>query len=48
MVIRKPAWSMKADRQLIELARTETLEAMADQIRRRPKSILMRAKRLGL
>jgi hypothetical protein len=37
-------WSMKADRELIELAKTETLEAIADQFRLPPKSIL----KLGL
>jgi hypothetical protein len=41
-------WSMKADRQLLDLAKTETLEAIADQMQRSPKSILMKAARLGL
>jgi hypothetical protein len=41
-------WSMKSDRQLIELAKTQTLEDIADQFQRSPKSILMKAKKLGL
>ena len=41
-------WSMKADRELIELAKTETLEAIADQFKLPPKSILKKAKKLGL
>jgi hypothetical protein len=41
-------WSMKADRELIELAKTKTLEAIADQIQRPPATILRAAKRLGL
>jgi len=41
-------WSMKTDRELIELAKTETLEAIADQLQRSPKSILKRAAKLGL
>jgi hypothetical protein len=41
-------WSMKADRELIELAKTETLEAIADQFKLPPKSILQKAKKLGL
>jgi hypothetical protein len=41
-------WSMKADRELIELAKTETLEAIAEQFRLPPKSILKKAKKLGL
>ena len=41
-------WSMKADRELIELAKTETLEAIADQFRLPPKSILKKAMKLGL
>jgi hypothetical protein len=31
-------WSMKADRELIELAKTKTLEAIADQFRLPPGS----------
>jgi ribosomal protein L11 len=39
---------MKTDRELIELAKTKTLEAIADQFQRSPKSILTKAKKLGL
>jgi hypothetical protein len=39
---------MKADRELIELAKTKTLEAIADQLQRSPTSILDKAARLGL
>jgi hypothetical protein len=42
------SWSIKADRELIVLSKTKTLEALADHFRRPPKSILDRAKRLGL
>jgi hypothetical protein len=41
-------WSMKADRELIVLSKTKTIEALADHFRRPPKSILEKAKRLGL
>ena len=41
-------WSMKADRELIALAKTKTIEALADHFQRLPKSILDKAKRLGL
>jgi hypothetical protein len=41
-------WAMKEDRKLIELAKTKTLEAIADQFRRPPKSILKKAAKLGL
>jgi hypothetical protein len=41
-------WSMKADRDLIELAKTKTLEAIADHFKQPPKSILTKAKKLGL
>jgi hypothetical protein len=41
-------WSMKADRELIALSKTKTLEAIADQIQRPPATILRAAKRLGL
>jgi hypothetical protein len=43
-----PMWSMKADRELIKLAKTETLDAIADQLKQPPKSILNKAKKLGL
>jgi hypothetical protein len=41
-------WSMKADRELIELAKTKTLEAIADQLKLPPSSILKKAAKLGL
>jgi hypothetical protein len=43
-----PMWSMKADRELIDLAKTKTLEAIADEFKLPPKSILKKAARLGL
>jgi hypothetical protein len=39
---------MKQDRQLIELAKTETLEALAHHFQRSPKSVLKQALKLGL
>jgi hypothetical protein len=39
---------MKSDRELIQLAKSRTLEAIADQLQRSPASILKRAARLGL
>jgi hypothetical protein len=48
---RKPragTWSMKTDRELIGLAQSETLEAIVDQLQRRPATILKKAARLGL
>jgi hypothetical protein len=48
---RKPKigmWSMKTDRELIHLAKTRTLQAIADQLQRSPAYILKRAARLGL
>jgi hypothetical protein len=39
---------MKADRELIASAKTKPIEALADHFRRPPKSIIMKAKRLGL
>jgi len=41
-------WSMKGDRELIQLAKTRTLQAIADQLQRSPAYILKRAARLGL
>jgi hypothetical protein len=41
-------WSMKADRELIELAKTQTLEAVSDQFKLPPRSILNKASKLGL
>ena len=48
---RKPIvnrWSMKSDRQLIELAPSQSLEAIADRFKRSPASILRKAAQLGL
>jgi hypothetical protein len=48
---RKPKigmWSMKSDRELIQLAKTRTLQTIADQFQRSPAYILKRAARLGL
>jgi hypothetical protein len=45
---KRATWSTRADRKLIELAKTETLEAIADQFRLPSKSILNKAKKLGL
>jgi hypothetical protein len=39
---------MKADRELIELAKTQTLEAVSDQFKLPPRSILNKASKLGL
>jgi hypothetical protein len=39
---------MKNDRELIQLAKSQTLEAIANQLERSPVSILKRAARLGL
>jgi hypothetical protein len=39
---------MRQDRELIELAKTHTLEAIADRLRRSPILILKVAARLGL
>jgi hypothetical protein len=41
-------WSMKTDRELIKLAKTETLETIAHQLQRSPKAILKKAAKLGL
>jgi hypothetical protein len=48
---RKPTggrWSMKTDRELIQLAKSQTLEAISDQLGYTPAYILKRAARLGL
>jgi hypothetical protein len=45
---RHGSWPMKTDRELIELAKTNTLEAIAKKLQRPPKSILDKAKKLGL
>ena len=44
-----PGWkSMKSDRELIALAKTKTLDAIAEKLHRPPAVILRKAKRLGL
>jgi len=40
--------SMKSDRELMELAKTKTLEAIAEQFNRSPAAILRKATRLGI
>jgi ribosomal protein L32E len=40
--------SWASDRELIELAKTMDLEAIAKKIGRKPEAILKRAKRLGI
>jgi hypothetical protein len=45
----KGQWSFSDDRRLIQLAVSlKTLEAVADELKRTPKSIAQIAKRLGL
>jgi len=41
-------WSMRHDRELIALAKSRNLEAIADRFQRTPAYILKRAARLGL
>jgi ribosomal protein L11 len=41
-------WVNETDRELIELARIKILEAIAYQLKQPPKSILDKAKKLGL
>jgi hypothetical protein len=42
-------WSMKHDRELIELSKSSlTLEAIAERLRRQPDRILKSATRLGI
>jgi hypothetical protein len=41
-------WSMKSDRELIQLAKTGTLQGIADLLQRSPAYIPKRAARLGL
>jgi hypothetical protein len=45
---RTSRWSMKNDRELIELAKSQSLEAIAEKIRRSPANVLEKAARLGL
>jgi hypothetical protein len=46
--IKPGMWPMKTERELITLSKTKTLESLVDHFRRPPKSILRKAKRLGL
>ncbi len=39
---------MKTDRELIQLAKKQSLEGIADRLQRSPASVLKRAARLGL
>lgn len=41
-------WSMKSDRELTQLAKSQTLDELADELQRSPAYILKRAARLGL
>jgi hypothetical protein len=41
-------WSMKQDRELIALAKSKGLDAIARQMQRPPETIIKRAARLGL
>jgi predicted transcriptional regulator len=41
-------WSMKRDRELIERAKSQTLDELAEEFQRSPAYILKRAVRLGL
>jgi hypothetical protein len=47
-VRKRRRWSMKNDRELIELAKSQSLEAIAEKIRRSPANVLEKAARLGL
>jgi hypothetical protein len=40
--------SIQSERELIELAKTKTLEAIAKQFNRSPEAILNKARKLGL
>jgi hypothetical protein len=42
------AWSMKNDRELIELARANSAEQIANQMKLAPATVVKIAKRLGL
>jgi hypothetical protein len=48
MTRKLPTWSMKTDRELIQLAKSRTLETIADQLQRSPAFVLKKAIRLGL
>jgi hypothetical protein len=39
---------MKSERELIQMANSDTLEGIADHLQRSPTSVLRRAARLGL
>ena len=39
---------MQTDRELIELAKNQTLEAIVERLKRSPTFVLERAKKLGL
>jgi hypothetical protein len=41
-------WTMKADRELMSLSKTKTLEALVEHFKSPPAAILAKAKRLGL
>jgi hypothetical protein len=41
-------WSMRHERELIQLAKTQSLEAIANRLKRSPTLILKTAVRLGL
>ena len=41
-------WSMKSDRELIQLAKSHSLEAIAKKINRSPATIRQHAVRMGL
>jgi hypothetical protein len=45
---RRPGRSFANDRQLIDLAKTMNLEAIAKKTGRKPKALLKMAKRLGI
>jgi DNA-binding CsgD family transcriptional regulator len=45
---KRTSWSMKSDRELIELAKSHSLEAIAEKINRSPATVLKQAVRLGL
>jgi hypothetical protein len=45
---RTSRWSMKNDRELIELAKSQSLEAIANKVQRSPASVLKQTARLGL
>jgi hypothetical protein len=48
MIGKRGAWSMKDDRELIKLAKSHSLEAIAEKLQRSPALVLKTAARLGL